>query len=327
MTNVTRYFVRDLDPTNELERGLPCVVRHPDAGGRCERTATIRMYEMLNFCPEHGEEARVGALMELYQDAGYFFDRFRNPHVPDLNNLIERELAAAIVRMNDEGPSDEDYYRALSRAYPDTPEKVRETIRLWERDERANRGTAPAGPPPRLVLHPLQADADRLRGRGGLARRASGAPAPGDGRARRLCLRDRRAPTSRVVRALGNSGRGPYRGSGFLVPGVRAHRRLRGIPARFSRAPSQRTSTAGPRCYKTQVSISETCPSRNVPRRRDLVATRATRSLGGASVLTTVNTLLVLAAVATYLDGGTSLPLDRVVKGDPAPRTVRGAAM
>ncbi len=143
MTNVTRHFVRDLDPTNELERGLPCVVRHPDAGGRCERTATIRMYNVLNFCPEHGAEARVGALMELHQDAGYFFDRFRNPHVPDLNGLVERELAAAIVRMNDEGPSDADYYRALSRAYPNPPEGVREMILRWELDEWANRGPAP----------------------------------------------------------------------------------------------------------------------------------------------------------------------------------------
>ncbi len=144
MTNdAARHFVRDLDPDNELERGLPCVVRHPDAGGRCQRTATVRMYNVLNFCPEHGEEAKVGALMELYQDAGYFFDRFRNPHVPDLNNLIERELAAAIVRMNDEGPSDDDHQRALSRAYPNPPEGVREMIRLWECDERANRGPAP----------------------------------------------------------------------------------------------------------------------------------------------------------------------------------------
>ncbi|MDP9480449.1 MAG: hypothetical protein M3R38_33110 [Actinomycetota bacterium] len=144
MTIKTRQMVRDLDPTNELERGLPCVVRHEDAGGRCQKAATVRMYDVLNFCPEHGEEARIGALLELYQDAGYFFDRFRNPHVPDMNPLIERELAAAIRRMNDEGPSDEDYYRALSRAYPNPPEKVREIIRQWERDEKADQGPMPA---------------------------------------------------------------------------------------------------------------------------------------------------------------------------------------
>ncbi len=143
MTNVTRYFVRDLDPTNEHERGRPCCVRHPDAGGRCERTATIRMYDVLNFCPEHGEEARVGALMEAYQDAGHFFDRFRNPHVPDMSPLIEGELAAVVNRMNGEGPSDADHERALLCAYPDAPQGVREMIAQWERDCRANRGPTP----------------------------------------------------------------------------------------------------------------------------------------------------------------------------------------
>ncbi len=144
MTNdAARHFVRDLDQNNELERGLHCCVRHADAGGRCQRTATIKMYGILNFCPEHGEEARVGALMELYLDAGYFFDRFRNPHTPDLNNLVERELAAAIVRMNDEGPSDADHERALLCAYPDAPQGVREMIAQWERDCRANRGPTP----------------------------------------------------------------------------------------------------------------------------------------------------------------------------------------
>ncbi len=144
MTNdAARHFVRDLDPTNENERGLPCVVRHPDAGGRCPRTATVRMYDILNFCPEHAEEARIGALMEVYGDATHFFHRFRNPHVPDLNPIVEGELAAVLSRMHDEGPSDADYYRALSLAYPNPPEKVREIILLWERDCRANRGPTP----------------------------------------------------------------------------------------------------------------------------------------------------------------------------------------
>ncbi len=144
MTNdAARHFVRDLDQTNELERGLHCCVRHPDAGGRCQRTATIKMYEMLNFCPEHGEEARVGALMEAYQDAHHFFDRFRNPRTPALNALVERELEAVVNRMRSEGPSDEDHERALLRAYPNPPEGVREMIRLWECDERANGGPMP----------------------------------------------------------------------------------------------------------------------------------------------------------------------------------------
>ena len=126
-------FARDLDPTKGLERGLPCFVYHEDAGGRCARTATMRVYG-LAFCEPHGEEVRAGALMEAYADAAYFFDRFRNPHTPDFNEVIERELLAAVHRMNDAGPTDEDYQGALRRAYPDVPEKVRAGILRWEED-------------------------------------------------------------------------------------------------------------------------------------------------------------------------------------------------
>ncbi len=126
-------FVRDLDQTNELERGLPCFVHHEDAGGWCERTATMRVYD-LNFCDKHGGEVRAGALLEAYQDAAYYFDRARNPHTPDLNEIVERELVAAVSRMNGEGPSDKDYYRALRLAYPDVSEKVRAGVHTWEED-------------------------------------------------------------------------------------------------------------------------------------------------------------------------------------------------
>ncbi len=138
MTNENdRRFVRDLDPTCGLERGLPCFVYHPDAGGHCERTATMRVYG-LAFCELHGEEARAGALLEAYEDASHFFDRFRNPHTPDFNEVIERELVAAVDRMRGEGPSDDDYQQALRRAYPDVPEKVRAGVLTWEGDWEAD---------------------------------------------------------------------------------------------------------------------------------------------------------------------------------------------
>ncbi len=133
MTNVTRNFVRDLDQTNELERGLPCFVHHEDAGGRCERTATMRVYG-LAFCELHGEEVRAGALLEGYEDAGCFFGRLKNPHVPGLNSIVERELEAVVNRMRGEGPSDDDYQQALRRAYPDVSEKVRAGVHTWEED-------------------------------------------------------------------------------------------------------------------------------------------------------------------------------------------------
>ncbi len=103
----------------------------------------MRVYG-LNFCAQHGEEAKLGALLEAYHDAGYFFDRFRNPHTPDFNEVIERELSAAVDRMHEEGPSDCDYQDALRRAYPDVPEKVRTGVETWEEDTDEGHEMGPA---------------------------------------------------------------------------------------------------------------------------------------------------------------------------------------
>ncbi|MDP9487946.1 MAG: hypothetical protein M3Q49_19505, partial [Actinomycetota bacterium] len=59
-------------------------------------------------------------------------------HTPDLNEIVERELVAAVSRMNDEGPADEDYQQALRLAYPDVPEKVRAGVLTWEGDWEAD---------------------------------------------------------------------------------------------------------------------------------------------------------------------------------------------
>ncbi len=103
----------------------------------------MRVYG-LAFCAQHGENAKLGALLEAYHEAGYFFDRFRNPHTPDLNEIVERELLAAVDRMRSEGPSDEDYYRALRRAYPNPPEKVRAGVLRWEEDTDHMREVPPS---------------------------------------------------------------------------------------------------------------------------------------------------------------------------------------
>jgi hypothetical protein len=68
-------FVRDLDPTGGLERGLPCFVHHEDAGGRCERAATMRVYG-LAFCEAHGEDVKLGAESQEAHEAWTFFERF-----------------------------------------------------------------------------------------------------------------------------------------------------------------------------------------------------------------------------------------------------------
>lgn len=101
----------------------PCFVRHEDAGGRCGQPATIEVYG-LNFCEAHGEEVRLGALLEAYQDAEYYFERSRNPHVPKQSGVVERALERTLARLHEESPSEEAYDRALVAAYPEIPEKL-----------------------------------------------------------------------------------------------------------------------------------------------------------------------------------------------------------
>ncbi len=143
--------------TPAAEEGqTPCFVRHPDAGSQCREPASVRVYG-IGFCERHGEEARIGALMEELQDAAYFFERFRSPHIPTLKGLIERELAAAVGRLTGSGPTDEDYQRALLRAYsPNIPKRVREQTRDWKLCERPGHASVADTPLDSLVtLHKL----------------------------------------------------------------------------------------------------------------------------------------------------------------------------
>jgi hypothetical protein len=81
-------IVRYLQET-DVERGFPCWVGQSGELEPCKRPATVRVYG-LAFCEEHGEEAAVGALEEMHQDAYEFFERFNNPHVPPLGNPLVR---------------------------------------------------------------------------------------------------------------------------------------------------------------------------------------------------------------------------------------------
>jgi len=127
--------------TTTEERGLrPCFVRHPDAGGQCWEPATIRVHG-LKFCEAHGEEARIGAGLEASNDAENYFNRLRSPEATPLTSAVQDGLEAAISRGHSEHPyPDEDYYRALSRAYPASsiPEEVRDRVEAWILDERSS---------------------------------------------------------------------------------------------------------------------------------------------------------------------------------------------
>ena len=102
----------------DSEKGTPCFVHHPDAGGECRRPCAVSAYG-IPFCETHGAEAVSGALEEAYHDAAWFFERFRNPHVPDPHPAVDRELKAAAGRLDAlccEAESVRD--GALRRAYP-----------------------------------------------------------------------------------------------------------------------------------------------------------------------------------------------------------------
>ncbi len=86
--NDAREIVRYLEG-EELEQGFPCWVGHSEDLEPCKRQSTIRVYG-IPLCPDHGEEARNGALEEVHQDASEFFERFDADHVPPLGNPLVR---------------------------------------------------------------------------------------------------------------------------------------------------------------------------------------------------------------------------------------------
>lgn len=141
MTRIESRMVRNMTE-EELAKELPCFVQHADAGGQCEELANTIVYG-LNFCEAHGKEVGAGALYQLRQEAGEFFERLRNPHVPDLNELVDQELEETARRVSPTADDDGDYHRHLARAYPDEsiPASVRDELDRWALDESRNMGT------------------------------------------------------------------------------------------------------------------------------------------------------------------------------------------
>lgn len=112
-------------PMGPEERGAPCFVRHPDAGGRCPRAAVTRVYG-LAFCGVHGAEASAGALGELYDDAASWLERLDSETAPPIpNREADRAIKAAIGALDArQVEANEDEWELLRRAYPTIPERV-----------------------------------------------------------------------------------------------------------------------------------------------------------------------------------------------------------
>lgn len=123
--DLAREIAREM-AEQELEwaSGLPCFVHHADAGGRCERAATMLVYG-LPLCEVHGTEARIGALQELYHDASDVLERVDNPHVPLQNKEAARVLEGAMegftAKCRELADTENE---ALLRAYPIIPERM-----------------------------------------------------------------------------------------------------------------------------------------------------------------------------------------------------------
>lgn len=112
----------------ETEGPLPCVVRHPNAGGQCGWKAVLEVYA-LPFCEVHGAEVKAAALIELYNDAADFLERFDNPHVPEGNPAVFEVLRTGVDELRDRVlEAERADSAALRRAYPFRQDQVDEWI-------------------------------------------------------------------------------------------------------------------------------------------------------------------------------------------------------
>jgi hypothetical protein len=102
----------------------PCFVHHRDAGGWCERGATMEAFGIA-FCEVHGAEVKAGVLAEIYHDACSVLedaygleDSSMNPaswvHLDGGRREMARRCAEA----------EEEQAAALVRAYPMALERV-----------------------------------------------------------------------------------------------------------------------------------------------------------------------------------------------------------
>ncbi len=98
----------------EITNEAICCVRHEDAGGWCQRPATVLVYG-LTFCKIHGQEAKIGALESAHHEAWQFFEGLHNLDLPSPASAIRREIEAVFSRLREAEHGD--YETALVAAY------------------------------------------------------------------------------------------------------------------------------------------------------------------------------------------------------------------
>ncbi len=106
----------------EARDGAPCCVKHPHAGGQCERPAATTVYG-LHFCEPHGQQVAEGAYEEAHHDAEAFLDQFRDSEARPLPVLVSQAIEAASDSIYGRGGGD--FYEVLFGAFPEPTPEVR----------------------------------------------------------------------------------------------------------------------------------------------------------------------------------------------------------
>ena len=115
MTEVfTKYGGPSGRPRPESKAPIVCTVRHPEAGGQCEREAIGEVWS-LPFCEVHGKEAELAYLDERHETISYGLDILRG----DEMSVLQQPVAEVLNMVEYPKPIDRGAIEAEARkAYP-----------------------------------------------------------------------------------------------------------------------------------------------------------------------------------------------------------------
>ena len=100
MTEVFRKYGGG-EPRPDDKAPIACTVRHPEAGGQCEREAIGEVWS-LPFCEVHGKEAEMAYMEEYEETIGYGLDMLRDEELlKDLELIRERATVQQLLADRD----------------------------------------------------------------------------------------------------------------------------------------------------------------------------------------------------------------------------------
>ena len=121
MTEVFRKYGGG-EPRPDDKAPIACTVRHPEAGGQCQREAIGEVWA-LPFCEVHGKEAETAYLEERVETIGYGLDMLRD----DGRNVLQQPVVEVLKTVEYPSRIDHDAVEAAMReAYP--PEELEQHI-------------------------------------------------------------------------------------------------------------------------------------------------------------------------------------------------------